>query len=371
MEILLLAAALLLCYSNGANDNFKGFATVWGSGAGDYDTAIRWATVTTVAGAIAGLYLAEGLVASFSGRGLVPDAMAGSTSFIFSVATGAGLTVLLATLLGFPISTTHGLIGALVGAGLAAPGGAVNFSKLGQTFVLPLLASPVLSATTAALVFWVARKCFSPRALQAEACVCEAPLSGTSAMNGGAAAMPMTAALPQLMVGTEAECAPAGARTLFGFSVQRLTQRLHYFSAASICFARGVNDTPKLVALLLAAKLTGLAASFWVVALAMAVGGWFGARKVAVTMSKNIVPLNEGQGFAANLVTSLLVIFASKFGMPVSTTHVSVGSISGVGLVTGTIEMKELTKILLSWVVTLPLAAALAAAAQMLVRGLS
>ena len=63
------------------------------------------------------------------------------------------------------------------------------------------------------------------------------------------------------------------------------------------------------------------------VALGMAVGGLLNARKVAETMSNKITKLNHGQGFTANLVTSILVIFASKLGMPVSTTHVSVGSL--------------------------------------------
>ena len=105
MLLMLCLAALLLAYSNGANDNFKGFATIWGSGEADYDTALRLATITTVVGAIAALYIANGLVANFSGRGLVPAELAGTPRFIFAVALGAGLTVLLATRLGFPIST--------------------------------------------------------------------------------------------------------------------------------------------------------------------------------------------------------------------------------------------------------------------------
>ncbi len=117
MVVVLCLAALLLAYSNGANDNFKGFATIWGSGEADYSTALWFATVATVLGALAAVYIANGLVASFSGRGLVRDELAGSPQFIFAVAVGAGLTVILATRLGFPISTTHAIIGGLVGGG--------------------------------------------------------------------------------------------------------------------------------------------------------------------------------------------------------------------------------------------------------------
>lgn len=368
-------AALLLCYSNGANDNFKGFATVWGSNTLSYEQAIRWATLTTVAGAITGLYFAEALVASFSGRGLVPDALAGTAPFILSVGLGAGLTVLLATLLGFPISTTHALIGGLVGAGLAAPTGIVNFGKLGQSFVLPLLVSPVLSLTLAGSIFYVVQRVFAKRAPATDAidaCLCEpAPAyAGLNGLNGvGVMAMPAMA-LP--WVGTRASCDQAGAATLVSISTTRsaILQKLHYLSAAAICFARGMNDTPKLVALLLAAKIMSITPSFWVVAAAMALGGWFNARKVATTMAKKIVPLTETQGVAANLVTAFLVIFASKLGLPVSTTHVSVGSISGVGLASGKIDLAELSKILMSWVITLPCAATIAALTMWLVSSL-
>ena len=149
-----------------------------------------------------------------------------------------------------------------------------------------------------------------------------------------------------------------------------ILQKLHYLSAAAICFARGMNDTPKLVALLLAAKITSITPSVWVVAAAMALGGWFNARKVATTMAKKIVPLTETQGVTANLVTAFLVIFASKLGLPVSTTHVSVGSISGVGLASGKIDLAELSKILMSWVITLPCAATIAALTMWLVSSL-
>ena len=97
------------------------------------------------------------------------------------------------------------------------------------------------------------------------------------------------------------------------------------------------------------------------VALAMGLGGLLNARKVAETMSRKIATMNEGQALTANLVTSFLVIFASRIGVPVSTTHCSVGAISGVGLVKGTADKSVIGAILLSWLLTLPAAAAIAA----------
>jgi PiT family inorganic phosphate transporter len=69
------------------------------------------------------------------------------------------------------------------------------------------------------------------------------------------------------------------------------------------------------------------------VAVVMAVGGLINARRVAETMSHKITEINRGQGFSANIATALMVISASQFGLPVSTTHVSVGSLFGIGII--------------------------------------
>ena len=145
MAILLLLAVCFLAYSNGANDNFKGVASLLGSQTTNYHTAIGWATVSTFAGSVAAIFLAQSLLQQFSGKGLVPDSLAGSEHFLFAVAVGAGATVILATLAGFPISTTHALTGAMVGSGWAAVGSQVHLAVLGRAFFLPLLLSPLLA----------------------------------------------------------------------------------------------------------------------------------------------------------------------------------------------------------------------------------
>src|SRR5260370_4537870 len=153
----LIRAVVFLAYSNGANDNFKGVASLFGSRTCGYRVAISWATVTTFAGSAAAILLAQALLKKFSGKGLVPDALAGSPQFVLAVALGAGATVILATLLGFPISTTHGLTGALVGAGLAASAGSVNFAVLSKSFVMPLLVSPLLAVLKGGTVYFAFR----------------------------------------------------------------------------------------------------------------------------------------------------------------------------------------------------------------------
>ena len=142
--IIILLATCFLAYSNGANDNFKGVATLFGSRTISYKKAVWWATVTTFAGSVSSVFFAATLAKRFSGKGLVPDMIASSPDFLLAVIIGAGLTVIIATVTGFPISTTHSLTGALVGAGIMAVGREVDFTVLGSAFVLPLFLSPFI-----------------------------------------------------------------------------------------------------------------------------------------------------------------------------------------------------------------------------------
>lgn len=98
----------------------------------------------------------------------------------------------------------------------------------------------------------------------------------------------------------------------------------------------------------------------------MATGGLISARRVATTMSRDVTDMNPGQGFTANAITSVLVIGASALGLPVSTTHVSCGALFGT--VTRQAHWHTIRHIVLAWVITLPLAAALAATAVVLMR---
>jgi PiT family inorganic phosphate transporter len=330
--ILLFLAACFLAYSNGANDNFKGVATLFGSGTTTYKTAISWATVTTLAGSIAAIFLASTLVKNFSGKGLVPDTLVQSPIFAISIALGAAITVFLATKIGMPISTTHSLVGALFGSGLVAVGTAFNFEKLGNAFLMPLIVSPLMAAIISLIVYVIFRKIRTYTGVEKE----------TSLSNNNPSVEKYTG-------------------TFLGFNAQKLLDVFHFISAGIVSFARGLNDTPKIVGLLVVINTLDVKFSMAMLAIAMAVGGVLNAKKVGEMMSKKITPMNSGQGFTANLVTGLLVTTASIHGMPVSTTHVSVGSIFGIGTVTKKADLKVIKKILLSWLLTLPIAATIAA----------
>ena len=323
MLVALFLAVLLLTYSNGANDNFKGVATLWGSGTLNYRQALTLATIATFAGSTCSYFFAETFVKNFSGNGLVPDEIIGSAEYVLAVAGVAGLTVLLATWLGFPISTTHGLVGALLGAGLLAARGEVNFSKLWSSFFLPLVAGPVLTAISCAMfysIFSMLRKKNRENA-------------------------------------TQENIDQSHSVTL----ADKVINALHIMSAAVVSFARGLNDAPKLISLLLLCNFFSMQVNFVLLASLMAVAGILNAKKVANTMSKKIVKLNHGQGFSANFVTGCLVIAASTKGLQVSTTHVSVGSIFGIGLINKSADTREISKVILSWLLTLPVAGIIAA----------
>jgi len=92
------------------------------------------------------------------------------------------------------------------------------------------------------------------------------------------------------------------------------------------------------------------------------------ARRVAETISKKITTMNHGQGFTANLTTAILVVLASFFGLPVSTTHISVGALFGVGLTTGKANSRMMSAIVFSWLITLPCAAVIGGCAYAFLR---
>lgn len=359
---ILFLATCFLAFSNGANDNFKGVATLLGSKTTSYKSAIRWATITTFAGSVCSIFFAEALLRNFSGKGLVPDAVSGSVEFLFAVSLGAACTVMLATQWGFPISTTHSLTGALLGAGMMAAGHSVNFAKLGNVFFLPLLASPTIAVILGAFVYAMFRCLRVKMGVTKEWCICIGAKEEVIPIPQPQPGLLLSCVrTPDISLGKMSDCRQRYVGNVFGIRCDSLLDLAHFFSAGIVSFARGLNDTPKIFALLLIGKMLNIPSGMLIVALFIAAGGLLKARKVAQTMSHKITRLNQGQGFAANLVTGLLVIFASSLGVPVSTTHVSCGALFGVGLVTGQANRRVISEIILSWVLTLPIAVLLSA----------
>jgi len=360
-------AALLLAYSNGANDMLKGVATLIGSGTADLRRALGWAIATTLAGSTASIVLATGLAETFSGRGLVADAVASDPAFLLAVSLGAALTVLLATRFGLPVSTTHALAGSLVGAGLMATGGQIRWSSLAGSFVVPLVASPCLAISLTLALYPAILAIRRGLGVSGTDCVCIGPGTDTTiGASGGAAVIARTGAV--IETGHIDECSERLGGGMVGLRASAAVNALHYLSGGAVSFARGLNDTPKMAAILLASRALAPEGGFALVAASMAVGGLLNARRVGVTMATKITGMSPGQGLTANVVTAFLVILASRMGLPVSTTHVSVGALFGIGLLTRTARPGVIASILAAWVTTLPLGMACAAAAHGILR---
>lgn len=362
--ILLFCAALFLAYSNGANDNFKGVATLFGSGTTNYKRAINWATINTFLGSVTAIFLAGALVKNFSGKGLIPDELIQTPAFAVSIALSTAATVFLATKIGMPISTTHGLVGGLLGSGFLAVGSAFNFSRLGDTFLMPLIVSPLIALVLSMSAYVILRKIRIASGITKETCFCvvddcdtlsEASYQSQSIALEGEAHK-------KFVVGTNQQCITTYTGKIFGIDSQTILDYTHYISSGVVSFARGLNDTPKIVGLLLVISALDIKYGMIAIAIAMAIGGLLSAKKVGVTISKKITPMDHGQGFTANLITGFLVTTASIHGLPVSTTHVSVGSIFGIGTVNKSANVKVVTNILMSWLLTLPIAAIFSAA---------
>ena len=362
---LILVVALFLAFANGANDNFKGVATLFGSGTASYRKSLIWATVTTALGSVTAVLVTRTLILAFSGKGLVPPEVATEPRFAASVALAAGTTIMLATRLGFPISTTHSLIGALLGAGWVAAGNAMDMELLTRKFLIPLATSPILALGFAGVLYLPLRALRKHFGIERETCVCVGPrvvavLPGTPSREHALASV----ALPEIHIGsTEASptCQVRYRGRLVGVDARSALEALHFVSAGAVSFARGLNDTPKIAALILIGSALSPGLAIVSTGVAIALGGLFFAKRVAQTMSHEVTELNPGQGFTANLVTAALVIGASRFGLPVSTTHVSCGSLFGIGLVGRRAHWRKIAHILLAWLLTLPCTGILAA----------
>lgn len=342
---------VFLAFANGSNDISKGVATLVGSGVSNFRAAVAWGAVWTVGGALLAAFASQGLVATFSGKGFLEHPVAG-LAFPSAVTAGAAAWVLFATRRGLPVSTTHALAGALAGAAIASDGaGGLHWGAFAAKIALPLALSPVLSLVLVAAAFPLLRRGL---AFAEVYCVCIERRA--LATPGGTFALAAVEVAPVVAAEAECEASPTVAARV------SLVDGMHWLSAALTSLARGLNDTPKVVALgVLAAAGLGLSGSafYAAVALGMGAGSLVGGLRVTETLARKVTAMTPVEGFAANAVTAALVGLASSAALPVSTTHVSAGSILGIGLHrgAGSVRWATVRDMLLAWLVTLPVAA--------------
>lgn len=350
----LVVLTAILAFANGANDVSKGIATLAGSGVSNYRSAVIWGSLCTVAGALAAGFASQALVATFSGKGILVDPIA-APSFLPAVAIGAIGWLAIATITGLPVSTTHSLAGALAGAAVVSAGwNGVLWKAMAGKIALPLLASPLMALLLLMGVLPLMRPLF--RRFD-RYCVCVEQSDRVAVTPEGVS---LREPLSTIEVAPVTTCTTAVVR----FSA---IDTLHWISSGATSFFRGLNDTPKILALGIGAGAalgisTGRA--YALVALAMGAGSAIAGFRVTRTLAEKVTPITPSNGFAANAVTSVLVALASRFALPVSTTHVSSGAIIGAGLSSGRrdVRWKIVIEMMAAWVITLPASALIAAA---------
>ncbi|MDB5069174.1 MAG: phosphate transporter [Candidatus Eremiobacteraeota bacterium] len=323
MTIAVLLLIAVLAAANGANDVSKGVATLRGSGLARYRTAILWGAVTTLAGSLLSAALASNMLKVFTGGAITRPP---TVPFEAAALCGVVAWIVVATVLRLPVSTTHGLIGALIGAGLLFAPSAIAWNAIVSRLLVPLLASIVVAYAISAIANAIERR---------------------------------------VLAGRPHSDAPA-PRSLLGID------GLHWLSAGGVGFARGLNDTPKIVSLGVAVHTVGVIWLFVLVAVAMFAGSLVAGSRVAKVLAEELVTMNHREGFTANLTTALLVGFGANLGLPMSTTHVSTGAIAGIGGGdTNRLNKETVVKLLIAWTVTPVFAAVVAALAYFLLTHLA
>jgi PiT family inorganic phosphate transporter len=253
----------------------------------------------------------------------------------FAVLGGSISWVFIASRLGWPVSTTHSITGAICGAALISIGiEGIQWGSLIYKVAIPLLLSPLLSLVVTFLIFPLLHKSLSGWEGH---CLCVLPAQPVQVAQQGGGLLRVLPAESKIVAvtGTTEQC--QGQRSIF------LTLNLdsfHWLTSGLVSLARGMNDAPKIVAILVTLSFLSetqalrpdtplLVQGFIVVALGMGLGSWLAGRQVTEVLAERVTRMDHLQGFSANLTTAILVTAAAKFGLPVSTTHVSSCELEG------------------------------------------
>jgi len=389
------ALALYMAWAIGAND----VANAMGTSVGSRALSIRGAIVVAAVLEFGGAFLAGGHVTDTVRKGILDaDLVAGDPLLWGMLASLASAATLLlgATRLGLPVSTTHAIVGAIVGFGAVAIGpSSVNWGKVGQ-IVASWLTSPLLSGVIAFFIFGLTRRLV----LDTESPITQIRrvgpffffyvffIIGLVTLFKGLKNLNLDLDLPEAVLGSAAlgllglaigrfflRRVDAGEESeAHRFSqVERVFVVLQILTACAVAFAHGSNDVANsigpLAAIANVVEGADIAKKAPVQPWMLAVGGlgivlglatW--GYRVMETVGKKITELTPSRGFAAELAAATTIVLASRLGIPISTTHTLVGAVLGVGLARGigALDLRVVGQIVASWIATLPIAAGLA-----------
>ncbi len=389
---------LYMTWGVGANDVANAMGTSVGSGAITVKKAILIAAIFEFTGAV----LAGGHVTGTIRKGIIDAAYVPSPEILIlgmlSALLAAGLWLMVASFFGWPVSTTHTIVGALIGFGIVGLGiEAVKWGKVGS-IVASWLVSPLLGASFAFVLAMSVRKLILDNKEPLAAAKRWGPVyvffmgilislvtifKGLKHLN-----LELTTTqsfVVSIVVGLiiafagrgliqRVQVDPTADKKFHYASVEKVFAPLCVFTACSMAFAHGSNDVANgigpLAAVVSIAKTGEVAQKaalpIWILFLGgfgIVVGLATMGYRVMKTIGKRITELTPSRGFCAELAAAATVVIASRLGLPVSTTHIIVGSVLGVGLARGiaAIDLRVVLGIVTSWVVTLPIGAATAA----------
>jgi inorganic phosphate transporter, PiT family len=324
--ILTIAVALCFDFTNGFHDTANAIGTTIGTRALPPRVAVGLSAILNLVGAIVTTQLLHAEVANTVGSLVAPEGGV-AMSMLIAVLFGAITWNLITWRAGLPSSSSHALIGALIGMGLAAYGvGAVQWGEVYPVFIA-LISSPIAGLVVAYVV-----------------CV--------------------------VLLNVLRRARRSQANSAF--------RRLQLFSSGFVAFSHGANDAQKTMAIItLALFSSGHLAEFavptWVVlaaAIAIGLGTWAGGWRIIRTMGTRIVRMNPVDGFSAQTVAAAVIQLATAWGLPVSTTQVVSGSVMGAGATHrfSAVRWGVARRIVWAWIFTIPASATLAASAALLVK---
>ncbi len=395
---LILISAIFLgffsAYGVGAND----VANAMGTSVGSKVLTVKQAILIAAIFEFLGAFLAGGGVTQTIRKGVIdPELFAGNLDiFIYGMISAlfaSGVWLLIASLRGWPVSTTHTIVGAIVGFGIYTLGmDKINWAVVGN-IGLSWITSPLLSALVAGIFYYICKEFLIKRQSKYEPLIVNSYIF----LAGFAIALiTVTKGLKNIFkqqgfVTTFADSVLISAAAALVFTLifylffrskfkgvnhnpEAQFAYLMVFTSCAVAFAHGSNDVANAIGPLAAVNQAtsqllnqpySLETPLWILFLGAAgivVGLATLGYRVMKTIGEKIVTLSPSKGFSAQLAAALTVVIASQLNMPVSTTHTLVGAVIGIGLVEGisSINLKSVQVIVMSWVITLPAGAILA-----------
>ena len=398
IPLILISSAMLgffTAYGVGAND----VANAMGTSVGSKVLTIKQAVLVAAVFEFLGAFLAGGGVTQTIRKGVIDPALFDGNLEVLiygmiSALFAAGTWLLVASLRGWPVSTTHTIVGAIVGFGIYALGvNEINWTVVGN-IGLSWITSPLSSALVAGIFYYICKRYIIDNDSRFKGLIIRVYIF----LAGFAIALiTVTKGLKNIFKQQElfvtfqdsvfisAVAALIFTFIFYYFSKAKLKRSVNsesqfaylmIFTSCAVAFAHGSNDVANAIGPLAAINQATsqllnqpytLETPLWIlflgaagIVLGLATLGY----RVMKTIGENIVKLTPSKGFSAQLAAALTVVIASQLDMPVSTTHTLVGAVIGIGLVEGvsTINFKSVRTIVLSWVITLPAGALLSIA---------